>query len=97
MSVGIRYIEFLWKVINDMNKRTIIIILAISVLVNIGLAQYIIKDIREETKFNSYLIAKADIAIDNAVNISGQIVNDWDNRTEEELIRKYGRCRERIQ
>lgn len=73
-----------------MKNKLISIILIISALINIGLALYIVKDNKNDDQMNKSFLSRADVAIDNATNISGQIVSNWDKLSEEELIQQLG-------
>lgn len=73
-----------------MNSKLISFLLIISVLINIGLSIYISKNNKNHDRMNESILSRADIAIDNAVNISAQIVGNWDKLSEEELIQQLG-------
>lgn len=73
-----------------MKNKLISIILIISVLINIGLAINISKNNKNDDQINKSFLSRAAVAIDNAINISGQITSNWDKLSEEELIQKLG-------
>lgn len=69
-----------------MKQKFISVILIISIILNIGFLMFINRLSSDITQGELTNISSADIAIDNALNYSGQLVSQWSELTDAEII-----------
>lgn len=69
-----------------MKQKILSIFLLISLVANIGLVIYIHRSNSDVAQQKLSNISSADVAVDNALNYSGQIVRQWNDLSDSEII-----------
>ncbi|QSX04667.1 hypothetical protein JYG23_08085 [Sedimentibacter sp. zth1] len=80
-----------------MKKKIISIFLVISLLVNIGFIINISENKKEDDLRKIGIIAQADLVIDEAVNVSSNVVGEWDKLSNEELVQQLSQIEKELQ